>query len=271
MRSLTLAANAKLNLSLDIAGKREDGYHNIVSEMQEIDLADIVTVRISDSPHVAAKIRIICDDPRIPDGRRNIANRAAEAFVRETGLHLVAKVQIEKKIPLMAGLGGSSTDGAAVLKALNRLNGDLLSESELVRIGAGLGADVPFAIVGGRAKAEGIGEILTKLEDLPEQFYVIVQPDFYCDTRQAYTLYSENPVSRGDYANVFQKLYADPRIERICSELLNLGASAASMTGSGSAVFGVFGDSAAAKSALESLQYPFKCVARNVRSQQGGS
>jgi 4-diphosphocytidyl-2-C-methyl-D-erythritol kinase len=271
MRSLTLAANAKLNLSLDIAGKREDGYHNIVSEMQEIDLADIVTVRISDSPHVAAKIRVTCDDSRIPDGRRNIANRAAEAFVRETGLHLVVKVQIEKKIPLMAGLGGSSTNGAAVIKALNTLSGDLFTAEELISLAAGIGSDVPFALVGGRAKCEGIGEIITPLPDLPEQFYAIVQPGFYCDTAKAYTLWDSRIVRSS--ANVFQDLYADSRIDDICEKFTALGATSACMTGSGSAVFGVFGSESAARSAVCSAvcstlgqsDYGFKCVAKNIR------
>jgi 4-diphosphocytidyl-2-C-methyl-D-erythritol kinase len=272
MKRLTLSSCAKLNMSLSIADKRaappREGYHNIVSEMQEIDLADTVCVRVTNSPHVTPKIRITCDNPQVPVNRRNVAYRAAEAFVRASGLHLVIKVDIIKQIPLMAGLGGSSTNGAAVIKALNTLSGDLFTAEELISLAAGIGSDVPFALVGGRARCEGIGEIITPLPDLPEQFYAIVQPNFCCDTRAAYALWDTNPSIARKHANVFQDLYGDPRIDGICSELLRLGAQSASMTGSGSAVFGVFGEEAAAQSALAAFdapQYPFKCIARNIR------
>jgi 4-diphosphocytidyl-2-C-methyl-D-erythritol kinase len=260
MSVVTLPAYAKLNLELDIVGTRADGYHDIVTEMQEISLCDTVTVRLSES----LGIRVTCDNPAIPVDNRNIAYRAAEAFFAASECSFGAEIQIQKQIPLMAGLGGSSTNGAAVLKALNGLQGGIFSRDELIAIGAKLGADVPFALVGGRAKCEGIGEIITVLPALPPQFYVIVQPDFFCETRAAYKLY-DSGVTRGHYANIFQKLYNDSRIDGICAELVQLGALSASMTGSGSAVFGVFADENTACQALERLQYSFKCIARNNR------
>jgi 4-diphosphocytidyl-2-C-methyl-D-erythritol kinase len=251
MNSVTLPARAKLNLYLDIVGKRDDGYHNIVTEMQEIDLADTVTVTLKETG-----IRVTCDNPALPTDNRNIAYRAAELF------HTGSEIHIEKRIPVMAGLGGSSADGAAVLKGLNQLH-KRFTEIELLKIGARLGADVPFCLTGGRAKCEGIGDIITPLPDLPGQFYLIVRSDFCCDTKFAYSLYK--PDIKRTKPNIFQDLYKDERIERICDELLRLGARTASMTGSGSAVFGVFGSYEQAESALNNVNYPFKIITNNTR------
>ena len=246
MSLIKLNANAKLNLTLDIVGKRCDGYHNIVTEMQEIDLADTVTVKLAKSG-----ITVTCDNPAIPTDSRNIAYRAAELFGVNVQIH------IEKRIPVMAGLGGSSTDGAAVLKALNILCSNRFTQSQLCEMGAKLGADVPFCIVGGRAKCEGIGDIITPLPDLPQQFYLIVQPDFYCDTKKAYSLY--NPNINRTKPNIFMDLYNNEQINTICDEIQG------TLTGSGSAVFAVFDDKESAKSVLNKLNYPFKAIATNIR------
>ncbi|MCL1789282.1 MAG: hypothetical protein FWG33_02910, partial [Oscillospiraceae bacterium] len=158
-------------------------------------------------------------------------------------------------------------DGAAVLKALNRLCGGVFTEKELLKFGSKLGADVPFCLVGGRAECRGIGDIITPLPDLSPRFYVIVQPDFYCDTKSAYRLYKTG-FKRGNRANIFQELYKDSRIDKICEELLDSGAETASMSGSGSAVFGVFMCEETAKAAAEKLNRPFKTIARNVISSE---
>jgi len=267
MNSITLPANAKLNLFLDIAGKRDDGYHDIITEMQEIDLCDTVTVKLTKSG-----IRVTCDNPAIPTDRRNIAYRAAELFMRESNLDdgsWGVKIHIKKRIPVMAGLGGSSTDGAAVLKALHSLwlmDDGVFGSCDLLKMGAKLGADVPFCLVGGRAECRGIGDIITPLPDLEPQFYAIIQPDFCCNTKKAYELYSQRRGDlQGDERNVFMELYNDERINNACSELLQAGAQSASMTGSGSAVFGVFRDRKSAEAALKKLDYPFKQVACNIR------
>ncbi|MCL2072150.1 MAG: 4-(cytidine 5'-diphospho)-2-C-methyl-D-erythritol kinase [Oscillospiraceae bacterium] len=269
MNPLTIQANAKLNLCLDIVGKRDDGYHNIVSVMQEIDLADIVYVRITD----ARDIQVSCDNPAIPVNGRNVAYRAAERFLRECRIRRGVQIHIQKRIPVMSGLGGSSTDGAAVLKALNSLCGEILCDDELIKMGAELGADVPFCIVGGRARCSGIGEIIKPLPDSPSQFYVIVRPDFCCCTKSAFGLYNDG-FKRGSKANIFEELYNDERINRIRDELIAAGAKTASLTGSGSAVFGVFDDyksAASAKAAFDLSDYPFKYIAKNViKTAQGG-
>jgi 4-diphosphocytidyl-2-C-methyl-D-erythritol kinase len=259
--TLTIKAHAKLNIYLDIVGKRADGYHNIVTEMQEISLHDTVTVtRLSENPRLfgSPKISVTCSDPRIPTDERNIAYRAAEAFIEFSGMTGLdgAEIHIEKRIPVMAGLGGSSTNGAAVLRAMNSLSG-VFSEGALHRIGADLGADVPFHLVGGRAKCEGIGDIITPLPDLPPQWYVIIQPDFVCDTKSAYALY--NSEIKQNHRNVFMDLYNDERLNRICDDL------SATLTGSGSAVFMTFDNETSAKSAFEKLDFPFKTIATNIR------
>ncbi|MCL1832021.1 MAG: 4-(cytidine 5'-diphospho)-2-C-methyl-D-erythritol kinase [Oscillospiraceae bacterium] len=260
MSAITLKANAKLNLMLDICGQREDGYHNISTVMQEIDLCDTVRVALTDAPDIV----VTCDNAAIPTDNRNIAFRAAQSFLRESGFAQGVNIHITKQIPLMAGLGGSSTNGAAVLTGLNRLCDNRYEVSELCEIGVTLGADVPFALVGGRALCEGVGDIITPLADLPPQFYAIVQPSFHCDTSRAYALYDENPVSRGKYANIFQKLYADERIDALCQRMCDCGASFASMTGSGSAVFGVFAEETAAQSALQAFDLPFRACTNNL-------
>ena len=264
---MTINANAKLNLFLDILGKRDDGYHNITSIMQEIDLHDILDVELSNNLDIC----VSCDNSLIPTDNRNIAYRAAELFAkrlkRVSGYSFGVKIHIQKKIPVMAGLGGGSADAAAVLKALNRLHDDVFGKDALLEMGLELGADVPFCLTGGRAQCRGIGEIITPFADLPPQFYVIVQPDFYFDTKSAYERFSgvEGGFKPSEpFLNIFQQLYNDERIDGICDELLALGAKSASMTGSGSAVFGVFADMKSARAALPKLDYPFKCISRNV-------
>jgi 4-diphosphocytidyl-2-C-methyl-D-erythritol kinase len=243
MSLITLNANAKLNLTLDITGKRPDGYHNIVTEMQEISLHDTVTVtRLSGSQNIS----VTCNDPQIPTDERNIAYRAAKL------MNCGAKIHIEKRIPVMAGLGGSSTNGAAVLKALSELTGQPIPEAC-----AKLGADVPFHLIGRRAKCEGIGDIITPLPDLPPQWYVIVQPDFVCDTKSAYALYKPGIIRTK--SNIFQDLYNNEQLNVICSR------HNARLTGSGSAVFITFDDEKSAESMYKELDYPFKTIATNIR------
>lgn len=278
-------AYAKINRYLNITGKREDGYHDIITEMQEIDIADTVTVHITD----CGNIRVSCDNPLIPSDNRNIAYRAAELF-RQKIAGLIGErserlfgvnVDIQKRIPLMAGLGGSSTDGAAVLKVLSSLcesneyglRGISFSKDELMKMGAELGSDVPFFLVGGRAECTGTGVLVTPLPDLPPQYYAIIQPDFYCDTKAAYELFDKSmQISDDKSGNVFQRLYRlyykDERIERICSFLMRNGAEYASMSGSGSAVYGIFSDEESAKYALAVFEKeePFykRYLAKNV-------
>ncbi len=269
---LTVKAYAKINLWLDITGRREDGYHTLNTVMHRIGLYDDIYVSTNDSETITTE----CDDPAVPTGKGNIAHRAAAAFYEKTGIKYGADIRIAKRIPLEAGLGGSSTDGAAVLTALNRIFGDILSIDELCRLGASLGADVPFCIMGGTAKCTGIGDIMQPAESA-DFAVVVIKPEFSCSTGAAYRAYDSAPLpvkagfdeycavlptgaeaaAKGLY-NVFELLYGDERIMRIKQDLLRCGALGAGMTGSGSAVFGIFPDHDSAKKAAGKLDYKTK-------------
>ena len=271
-------AYAKVNLFLDITGRLDNGYHELNTVMQQVELCDRVTVRVRDGKGIA----VSCDVEGIPCDRRNIAFRAAEAFLDKTGFEAEILIDIEKKIPVMAGLGGSSADGAAVLTALNGLYDDILSGEELERLGALLGADVPFCVRGGAAVCMSIGDDMRSVRGLDEKcFLVIVKPDFECNTAEGYRLYDREPVAeKGDFDgilralesgaaetgkrlyNVFEGLYRDDRIERIKKELVEVGALGACLTGSGSAVFGIFDDKEKAKRALSQMQYRTKFLTK---------
>lgn len=276
--SLTLRAHAKINLFLDIAGRLPNGYHILNTVMREIGLSDRVTVSVSEG----SGIFLTCDHPQIPCDARNIAVRAAEKFLVETGSPAAVRIRIEKRIPIEAGLGGSSTDGAAVLTALNRLFGEPLSKARLSALGAALGADVPFCLTGGTAICGGIGEKITPIT-IPDDFTVaVVKPDFSCPTAGAYRAYDKSPlpvredfsafvqalphgVSRwsGGVYNVFEQLYRDPRIEALTGSLKKNGALAAALSGSGSAVFGIFGDEKTAEEAVGKIDALFCKIIRS--------
>lgn len=277
--SMTLKAFAKINLFLDITGRLPNGYHTLNTVMRQIGLYDLVTVSVSEG----SGISLTCDNPLIPRDGRNIAVKAAEKFLRETTVSAAVSVKIEKRIPLEAGLGGSSTDGSAVLTALNRLFGEPLSAERLIGLGASLGADVPFCLIGGAAVCGGFGEKVTPI-GMPDDFAVgIVKPDFSCSTAAAYRAYDESPLSTreefssfvrslsfgagawsGGVYNVFEKLYKDERIGSLTESLKKNGALSAALSGSGSAVFGIFEDSFTAEKALGKMDVPFKACVRPI-------
>ena len=172
-------ANAKINFTLDIKGKREDGYHLIDSVMQSVSLFDIVTVEKAD------KISVICGDDEI-SGEKNIAFKAAKEFFLYTKINGGAQINIEKYIPKAAGLGGGSADAAVVIVGLNDLYKTALAQEELSDIGLKVGADVPFCIIGGTVRATGIGEILETLPDFPKKHIVIVKNGDKLSTKEIY-------------------------------------------------------------------------------------
>lgn len=264
MTEISLNACAKLNLYLDITGKRSDGYHLLETVMQSVNLCDIVTIKLND----VKCLTVSCSDPGIPANDGNICYKAAKYFFTAMNKPANADIYIEKRIPYGAGLGGGSTDAAAVLKGLNTLYEEPLSNSELMTIAAIIGADVPFCLSGGLKLCLGIGEELCGLQKFPERQYLIVKPPFTCETKSAYEKYDISPVSRrnvlGDFIksgedfpkklyNVFQALYDDNRINAIINKLLELGAQGAALTGSGSAVYGVFSDKLSAEHAGQQL------------------
>ena len=277
---ICVPAYAKVNLFLDITGRLDNGYHTLNTVMQQVELCDTVTVRVRDGKGIA----VSCDVEGIPCDERNIAFKAARSFLEKMGLEAEILIDIEKSIPVMAGLGGSSTDGAAVLAALNQLYDGVMSGEELEKLGAALGADVPFCIRGGAAACTGIGDNMRPVKGLDDNcFIVIVKPDFECDTAEGYRLYDRKPVAeKSDFNgflramegsaaqtgkslyNVFERLYCDNRIERLKKELVKAEALGACLTGSGSAVFGVFDDKIKAETALAQLQYGTKILTKSL-------
>ncbi len=271
----TIKAYAKINLFLDITGRLENGYHTLNTVMQQVDLYDVVTVEISEGNDII----IECSNPDVPCNEKNIAYKAATAFMNQIKKSAEIHISIQKNIPLEAGMGGSSTDGAAVLKALNELYGNPLTIEELCNIGEKLGADVPFCIVGGTAVCKGIGEIITPIKSNKDYVIALVKPDFSCNTATAYGIYDkklipENPKFKefvdslsyktdkwaGMMYNVFEALYDDNRIAEITSYFKNNGADGSILTGSGSAVFALFRNKENAESALSIIDAPFKKI-----------
>lgn len=286
MVTLTLSASAKINLFLDITGRRPDGYHTISGVMQSVSLADTVTLTLTPvADGEVPRHTLTCSNPDLPTDGKNLGLRAAEAFFRVTGTgntHL--HIHIEKQIPAAAGMAGGSTNAAAVLKGLNELMGYPLTHEELCRIGLTLGADVPFCLTGGAQITEGVGEILTPCAPLPSCHLVVAcagegvsTPAAYrkldemygCFDGTAYTPKSDalaaqlNALKSGDLGgagkhayNIFESvvLPAHTKAGHIKSILKDAGAVFAMMSGSGPSVFGVFEDERAAHAAAEQLR-----------------
>lgn len=264
-RRTTQRAFAKLNLSLDVLARRPDGYHDLRSVMQSVDLCDEVDITITDTP----KIRVRTDRPDLPTDCENLAGKAAKLFLERTGLscELGAEIYIKKRIPDRAGLAGGSSDAAAVLRAMDALLKTNLTDRELYDMCLALGSDVPFCLYGGTALAEGRGEVLTDLPPIPDCGILIVKPDFSVSTPVLFaeldkrgSVNSTNTeallnallsdqVKRGaewvpgPLGNVFKEAlppFQRGVVEGVEGALLNSGASFVTMTGTGSAVFGVF-------------------------------
>lgn len=270
MTSITLNACAKLNLTLDILRKREDGYHDLQMVMQTVSLCDDVTVTLTDGDGITCR----CGD--IPGDESNLAVKAARAFFAETGVKPCGlDIDIVKRIPAQAGMAGGSSDGAATLRALRKLLKPELLGDELERIAAKVGSDIPYCVRGGTALAEGRGERLTTLRDAPRFHVVLCKPEFAISTPMLFSrvkvseLWSRpdtagmlDALHHGDAAgvasrvkNVFETVLPKDFAEvfAIKERLLRLGAEVAAMTGSGPTVFGLYQDESAARSAFASL------------------
>lgn len=284
MMTVTKKAYGKLNLTLDVLGKRPDGYHDMKMIMQSVDLCDDVTVSVSN----AEGLTCTCDKEDVPNGTDNLAIKAAEAFFaagvsRPRGL----SVHIQKRIPMQGGMAGGSADAAAVLHALNELYNFPFSLQQLIKISESVGSDVPYCVMGGTALAEGRGEILTPLTPIPSCTYVLVRPGFAASTPALFRALDEDPahfspdtekaiqcLENHDLSglctclgNVFQPILSKrfPVIDEICQELTVFGALGACLTGTGSVVFGVFDREENAKAAAAVLQERYSVyLAKNV-------
>lgn len=276
---MELSANAKINLTLDILRRREDGYHELQMVMQSVTLADALTV----TPAQGEEGQAVSDLHFLPTGGKNLAQMAAAAFREAAGLGGQVDVSIQKRIPVCAGLAGGSADAAAVLRAMNQLTGAGLSQPELAKIGEQVGSDVPFCVMGGAALAEGRGERLTPLPPLPSCRIVICKPHFSISTPQLFGRVNVRKIVRrpdtagvaaalkaGDLPGVARRMYnvfedvLEPRraaeIGEIKAALIDCGALGASMSGSGPSVFGLFDREDRAQEARERLSASYRDV-----------
>jgi 4-diphosphocytidyl-2-C-methyl-D-erythritol kinase len=274
---VNIRAPAKINLALRVVGKRADGYHLLDTIMVAISLYDDleITKRMSlDSKRTRkAQLRVTCDDPRIPAGEKNLVHRAAALLLRNVELAEPIDIHIRKRIPVGAGLGGGSTDAAAAMVGLNRLLELSWSSRQLEQLAANVGADVPFFIRARPARALGIGDQLTPLSSFPRWWLVIAYPGFSVSTSWVYdnffinltkfransklsTLLTHPPKMADLFVNDLEGVTAKryPRIRLLKDMLMDSGALGASMTGSGSAVFGAFGSREKAKSVYQKLR-----------------
>jgi len=263
----TVAAPAKVNFILDVLGRRPNGYHDVAMLMVRLSLHDRVTVTLNGGNRIAA----ICPGLELAVGEENIAARAARLFVEHTGIETGIDIRIDKHIPAAAGMGGGSSNAAAVLLALNDLLGTDLPRSELQSLGVRLGADVPFFLCGEMAAwATGIGERLEPWRGLPPCCLVLVNPRFAVSTAWVYqnlgltghrsaTKIPRFPERMADLAGLLRNdlevvtSSRHPEITTIKSRLLASGALAALMSGSGPTVFGLYADEVAAERAAEQL------------------
>ena len=275
---LLIRANAKLNITLDVVGKLPDGYHDMKMVMESVALCDDITIRIGEGHGVTVR----SDLSYLPTDKRNIALRAAELFMQETGLKKSIHLNIVKRIPVCAGMAGGSTDAAAVLRGLNRLFRTGLSRLELERMGECLGSDVPYCIAGGTALAEGRGERLTPLKQLPICHVVVCKPGFSVSTPALFSKLDcdrirhrpdtqgvMDALEQGDLAGVARRMYnvfesvltrGRDEVEAIKATLLDHGALGAAMSGTGPAVFGLYDDRKSAAAAAASLRGSYKDV-----------
>ena len=273
-------AYAKINLTLDVLGTRDDGYHELCMVMQQVSLCDTVAVRIG-CPWDG--IQVISNLGYLPCDERNIAYKAARLFLEETGLTSSVggvNIAMEKRIPVSAGLAGGSSDGAAVLSALNELCETNLSLDELCNIGVKIGADVPYCLCGNTMLACGVGEKLSPLPRLPQCDIVLCKPGYGMSTPKVFSELDETEIvhhpdteamlgalREGNLKKIASHMYnvlepvvsaSKSDISEIENTMLNAGALGSIMSGSGSTVFGIFDNSTCAKRAYSRLRKHYK-------------
>jgi len=269
---VVVSAPAKINLCLNITGTDSRGYHSLETVMQSVALSDTLVIqKCSD----IRSVNITCNNPGVPTGAHNIIHKAAELFFKETGITPTGLlVGLDKVIPMQAGLAGGSTNAAAMLVGLNFLFQTSLNTKKLCEIGVKCGADVPFCIVGGCQFASGIGEILTPIDDFPQCSIVIAKPPIGMSTEAAFKIYDSqgrdfkqadikvmwsairatNLVKIGEnMINVFEQVIHMPEVVRLKEVLINGGAVGAAMSGSGTAVFGIFDNRTEAEASIKHL------------------
>lgn len=282
MNTVTLKVSAKINLSLDVTGKYDNGYHEIESIFQSVSIYDTLTVTKLDSPEIV----ISCSDPDVPCDKRNIVYKAAELFFRETKIIGGAQIHIEKKIPSQAGLGGGSSDGAGVLYALNMLYDTGLYGRKLAELGGKVSADTAFFTVGGTAYVSGIGEEIQSIRYIPKVDMVIAKGASGISTPEAYSKIDSlvspihpqtqkllKAIDKGKFLskcklcqNIFEMVTDLKDVTNLKRQMMENGAMTSVMSGSGSSVFGIFPDKESALKCADMLKekYPFAAYCRAV-------
>lgn len=274
MSKFNIKSKAKINLSLDVISKREDGYHNLKMIMHTVNLWDEICFKETTDSNIS----ISSNMPFLPCDERNIIYKTYQEFYKYTNLPKQGfEVRLNKKVPVCAGLGGGSSNAASTLKFLNEYNNNVLTLDQLSKIGKSLGADVPYCLMGGTCLAEGIGEILTPLPDLPECYIVISKPQNKgLSTKSIFSMVNVNEIefhpdtagmikalNTGDLTGICKRMYnvLEDYSVKECDEILKYkelfteaGALGTLMSGSGNAVFGIFNDKSKAKNAFGKLK-----------------
>lgn len=270
-------AYAKINIALDVVGKRHDGYHLLNMIMQNIDVYDEISIQKSDSG-----INIKCNRPFVPIDERNLAFKAAKLFLDTYGIDSGVFIEIKKNIPVSAGLAGGSTDCAAVLKILNKLFKINASEEELMELGVKLGADVPYCIKGGTALCKGIGEIITELKPFKNHILILVKPPFAVSTKDVYKQFDISKAKIHPQTDKLIQLMKQEDLLGVSENMKNLlenvtlrkyreisdikwsmkrfGALGAMMSGSGPSVFGFFDDMIKAQICYDEMKKKYRDV-----------
>lgn len=274
---MKIRAYAKVNISLDVVGKREDGYHLLRMIMQNIDLYDEIIVEKQ-----SRDITIECNKNYVPTDSRNLAYKAAVAFKERYNISEGVKIKIFKNIPVSAGLAGGSTDAAAVLKLMNKLFEVNVPKEELMELGLKLGADIPYCIQGGTALCEGVGEVITPLKSFKDKIIVLVKPSFGVSTKEVYKNFDMEKVKKHPETEALIKAMAEDDLRYVAYNMRNLlenvtlkkhkvlislkeemnkyGAINSMMSGSGPTVFAFFDDMLKAQKCFEKMKEKYNEV-----------
>lgn len=268
---MKVKAYAKINLTLDVTGRREDGFHTLDTVMQTVSLSDEVEMLREEEPGV----RLRCSKQYLPVDERNTAYRAARYFFEHCGLKEAGvSISITKHIPSRAGMGGGSADAAAVLRGLNEMYETKLDTVVLMELGAKVGADVPFCVHGGTCRCTGVGEIVEPAAPLPDCFLVVCKPPAGMSTPRAYALIDRYPVSHSratpkilealeagnlrqigaQLSNRFDEIMKLMQVREAKKIMKSAGTLGTMMTGSGSAVYGIFDTEQKARNCMQLLE-----------------
>lgn len=274
---MKIKAYAKINIALDVVGKREDGYHLLKMIMQTVDLYDVIEITKTSSD-----IKLKCNKPYVPTDERNLAYKAAKLFKEAYKINEGVSINLTKNIPVSAGMAGGSTDAAGVLKLMNRLFNINASDDELRALGLKLGADVPYCINGGTALCEGIGEEITQLKPFKDKILVIIKPPFGVSTKDVYKAFDLSKVVFHPRTDDIIRAMENDDIHFVANNMKNLlenvtlrkhkvivnikeavrsyEALGTMMSGSGPTVFAFFDDMLKAQNCYDEMKKKYKDV-----------